>query len=73
MIPTIVANALKHGISEEDIMHAYRNPIWWHFQGHRMLLVGGDRSGNLLEIGVEEGEVHDRIFHAMLARGKFLP
>ncbi len=54
-------------------MHAYRNPIWWYLQGDRMLLVGGDRSGNLLEIGVEEGEGHDRIFHAMPARGKFLP
>ncbi|WP_419853941.1 hypothetical protein [Candidatus Poriferisodalis sp.] len=73
MIPTIAASAFKHGISEEDIMHAYRNPIWRHFQGNRVLLIGGDWSGNLLEIGVEEGEGHDRIFHAMPARGKFLP
>ena len=73
MIPTIAASAFKHGISEEDIMHAYRNPIWRYFQGDRVLLVGGDWSGNLLEIGVERGVEHDLIIHAMPARGKFLP
>ena len=73
MIPTITASAFKHGISEEDIMHAYRNPIVRHFQGDRVLLIGGDRSGNPLEIGVELGEQDDIIIHAMPARGKFLP
>ena len=73
VIPTIAASAFKHGISEEDIMHAYRNPIWGYLQGDRVLLVGGDWSGNLLEIGIEEDAGHDVIIHAMPARGKFLP
>lgn len=72
MTPSIAPSALKHGVSEEDIMHAYRNPIWWYFQGNRVLLVGGDWGGNLLEIGFEEGEEHDRIIHAMPARDRFL-
>ncbi len=73
MIPIIAASAFKHGISEEDIMHAYRNPIRGYLQGDRVLLVGGDWSGNLLEIGVEAGEEHDIIIHAMPARDRFLP
>ncbi len=72
MTTTIVPSAFKHGISEKDIMHAYRNPIRWYLQGNRVLLVGGDWSGNLLEIGFEEGEDHDTIIHAMPARDKFL-
>ena len=72
MILSIATNAFKHGISEEDIMRAYRNPSRAIFQGHRVLLVGGDRSGRLLEIGVEEGEEHDVIIHAMPAREQFL-
>jgi hypothetical protein len=27
MDPVIVASACKHGISENDMLHAYRNPI----------------------------------------------
>ncbi|WP_420439451.1 hypothetical protein [Candidatus Poriferisodalis sp.] len=72
MIPSVAANAFKHGIAEEDMMHAYRNPIRSYRQENRVLLVGGDWGGNLLEIGVEEGEEHDVIIHAMPARDKFL-
>ncbi|MCY4516371.1 MAG: hypothetical protein OXB99_03935 [Acidimicrobiaceae bacterium] len=72
MIPSVAASAYKHGISEEDILHAYRNPIRLYYQDHRVLLVGGGWGGNILEIGVEEGEERDIIIHAMPARDKFL-
>ncbi|WP_419839600.1 hypothetical protein [Candidatus Poriferisodalis sp.] len=72
MIPSVAASAYKHGISEEDILHAYRNPIRLYYQHHRVLLVGGGWGGNILEIGVEECEERDVIIHAMPARDKFL-
>ncbi len=72
MIPSVTPSAFKHGISEEDILHAYRNPIRLYYQDHRVLLVGGDWDGNLLEIGFEEGDERDVIIHAMPARDKFL-
>ena len=28
--PTVAASALKHGVSAEDILHVYRNPIRAH-------------------------------------------
>ena len=62
----------EHGIAEEDIMHAYRNPIRILRQDERLLLVGGDRTGRLLQIGVEQGEERDVILHAMPALRKNL-
>ena len=72
MTTTIAPSALKHGISEENILHAYRNPIRLHRQQDRVLLVGGDWGGNLLEIGVDQSEEHDVIIHAMPARDRLL-
>ena len=72
MIPSISSSAFKHGISEENIKHAYRNPIRSYLQGNRVLLVGGDWGGNLLEIGVDQSEEHDVIIRAMPARDTFL-
>ena len=72
MIPRIVPHAFEHGIAEEDIMHAYRNPIRILRRDERLLLVGGDRTGRLLQIGVEQGEERDVILHAMPALRKNL-
>ena len=72
MTTTIAPSALKHGISEENILHAYRNPIRLYRQVDRVLLVGGDWGGNLLEIGFDQTEQHDVIIHAMPVRDRFL-
>ena len=72
MTTTIAPSAFKHGIPEGDIMHAYRNPIRPHRQHDRVLVVGGDWGGNLLEIGVAQSEEHDVIIHAIPARDRFL-
>ena len=72
VIPRIAPHAFKHGIAEEDIMHAYRNPMRIQRQGERLLLVGGDRAGRMLQIGVEEGDEQDVILHAMPALEKNL-
>lgn len=50
--PIIARSALKHGLSEADILHAYHHPIraWDMGDGFTMLL-GANRAALVLEIG----------------------
>jgi hypothetical protein len=70
--PVITDSARKHGIADEDILHAFRNPIAVH--DHELtVFIGGDRAGNLIELGVVESqEGQPVIVHAMFAREKYL-
>jgi len=70
--PVILASARKHGVADEDMLHAYRNPIRVFELEGLMMLVGGDQSGALLEIGVADAEGIEFVVHAMPARTKFL-
>ena len=65
--------ALKHGLSEADILHAYHHPIraWDMGDGFTMLL-GANRAALVLEIGYIQGITTIVIVHAMRAREKFL-
>lgn len=74
MEPLIVASARKRGIDDADILHAYRHPIRIRRLDDLDMLVGGDRSGRLLEIGVvvSRKQQIDVIVHAMEARSRFL-
>ena len=67
--PVIAASARRHGITDEDMLHAVMHPL-------RVLeltmLIGGSRTGVPLEIGVVHGADGVVIVHAMPARGKFL-
>ena len=72
MDPVILASARNHGISDKDMLHAYRNPIRVFELDDLVMLVGADESGRLLEIGVVTGEGVDFIVHAMEARPRFL-
>ena len=72
MDPVIVASARKHGISDNDMLHAYRNPTRVFVLADLVMLTGADEAGRLLEIGVATGEGIDFIVHAMPARSKFL-
>jgi len=67
-----VATARKHGVSDNDMLHAYRNPIRVFSLDDLVMLIGADAAGNLLEIGVATGEGVEFIVHAMPARTKFL-
>lgn len=72
--PRILPSAHRHGIPDEDILHVYYNAIDIDQTDEDMtMLIGGDRAGRLLEIGVvdsyDEGQV---IPHAMKARSKYL-
>jgi len=68
----ILDSAHKHGIEDEDVLHAYRNPIRVFDPGDVVMLIGADQNGRLLEIGVAEAEGVAFVVHAMPARSKFL-
>lgn len=67
----IADSARKHGIADADILHALTLPIRDIFQGdnpHRVLHIGADRTGRLLEIVVLDETL---AIHAMPLRRKF--
>jgi hypothetical protein len=59
--------------SDPDIVHAYNNPIRVEeLDDELFMLIGADRAGNLLEIGIASSSVGPIIVHAMEARPKYL-
>jgi hypothetical protein len=68
--------AFRHGISKEDILHAYRNRICDTAIGElpeKYAVIGPNRAGNLLEIlynPIDDDTIG--IFHAMEARNSFI-
>lgn len=72
--PVIAPSARKHGIEDEDMLHAYRNAAdAWNLDEGLVMLVGSDRKGVLVEIGlVRSDDGTPVIVHAMKARPKFL-
>lgn len=70
--PVILASARKHGIDDDDMLHAYRHPIRVFDLDDLTMLIGPDRAARLLEVGVAEAEGVEFIVHAMAARPKFL-
>jgi hypothetical protein len=70
--PVILDSARKHGLSDDDILHAYRNPIRVFEVDDLTMLIGPDHATRLLEIGVVSAEGIEFIVHAMPARDKYL-
>ena len=71
--PVIAPSAYKHGLSRDDILHAYRNPIRvWDLGDGFTMMVGPNRAAIILEVGYVEGDEAIVIVHAMLAREKFV-
>lgn len=67
------AVCLQHGVREEDILHAYRNPVRIFDLGDGFtMIIGANATALIFEVGVIEGETTDVIVHAMRARKKFL-
>ncbi len=54
------------------MLHAYRNPIRVFAFDDLTMLIGADRAGQLLEVGLANAEGVEFIVHAMPARTKFL-
>mgnify|MGYP006326680653 FL=1 len=71
--PAILASARRHGITDDDMLHAYRNPIRvFELDDDLTMLIGSDQSAQLLEVGVAAAEGLEFIVHAMPARARFL-
>ena len=56
MDPVVVASARKHGLADDAILHAYRNPIRVLELDDLTVLIGADDAGHPLEIGVVAAE-----------------
>ncbi len=67
-----MASARKHGITDNDMLHAYRHPIRVFDLDDLDMLIGAATAGRMLEIGVTSAEGVEFIVHAMAARSKFL-
>lgn len=72
MDPVVLGSARKHGILDDDILHAYRNPIRVFTLDDLTMLIGPDQSARLIEIGVANADAIDFVVHAMVARPRFL-
>jgi hypothetical protein len=71
--PLVLDSAERHGVSEQDALHAYAFAVDAFTVGETMVMyVGPDRSGRLLEVGVVQWHDELAIVHAMPARPKFL-
>ncbi len=70
----IEASARKHGVTDEDIVHAVRNH-WRAFETDDpavTLYIGPATTAEPLEVGVVEDDDGAAAIHAMPARPKFL-
>lgn len=71
--PVIAESARKHGVSDEDTLHAYANPIRvFDLDEGFTMVIGASLAAIIYEIGVIEGAPAPVIVHAMRAREKFL-
>jgi len=61
-------SARRHGIDDDDIAHAWDNAIRlveYDYRGQeRLLVIGPDRAGNLLELVAVPADAPARIIHA---------
>lgn len=71
--PLIATSARKHGIQDNDMIHAFNHPILVDdLDDGLMMFVGADTAGNLLEVGVIDSSDGPIVIHAMPARPKYL-
>jgi hypothetical protein len=67
-------SARKHGVTDEDMVHAFRN----HWKAYETddpdvtMFIGPAASGEALEVGVVVDDDGVAVIHAMRARPKFL-
>ncbi len=71
----ISESARKHGVDEEDIVHAWENAIRYveyDYDGdERLLVIGADRHGRMLELVAVPADEPTRIIHADRLRPEF--
>jgi hypothetical protein len=69
----IADSARKHGVADDDMLHAVRVPVRrvMSADSDRVLIIGADRTGRLLEVVVLDPETDPCVIHAMPLRRKF--
>ena len=71
----IASSARKHGIGDSDINHAYENAMRFidlEYDGEaRLLVLGADTNGRLLELILVPASQPNQIIHADVLRPKF--
>lgn len=71
----ILDSARKHGITDDDIEHAWRGAmryVEYEYEGEvRLVAIGADRHGRLLELVAVPAGSPTRIIHAAALRPKF--
>ena len=72
MNPGILASARKHGIADQDMLHALRNAIVEVLDDDIVMIIGPNRHGNLIEVAIVKSGNNYLIVHAMQAREKYL-
>jgi hypothetical protein len=71
--PIVLNSAKRHGVAEEDTLHAWAFAIdAYEVEDGMVMYVGPARSGAPLEVGVIDWQGILAIAHAMPARDKFL-
>jgi hypothetical protein len=71
--PIIAESARKHGVSDEDMLHAYANPLRvFELDEGFTMVIGANQAAIIFEVGVVDGAETPVIVHAMRAREKFL-
>lgn len=72
--PIIADSARKHGVTDDDTLHAFRQWLRsFDLEDGVTMLVGPDRDGRLIEVGfVVSARADIVIIHALPARPNFL-
>lgn len=70
--PLVIASARKHGIDDDDILHAFNHPVRYEdLDDGFVMIIGATRSAQLVEIGFIDTDDGPVIVHAMTARRKY--
>ena len=71
--PLITASARKHGVTDDDMLHAFNHPISYEdLDEGFVMIIGPTHSAHLIELGFIDSNHGPVIVHAMLARRKYL-
>jgi hypothetical protein len=71
--PLVATSARKHGIRDDDMIHAFNHPILVDdLDDGLTMFVGADTAGNLLEVGIIDSSDGPIVVHAMPARPKYV-
>lgn len=70
--PIIAESARRHGVSDEDMLHAYAYPFRvFELDNGFTMVIGANHAAIIFEVGVVDGESAPVIVHAMRTREKF--